>query len=85
MGRNMRFPESGVRTVTREELKAAFDEQCPVVHGGITYQRISALISRRNPGAPRPVLQVELADRNGNSVTIAAPDRIERSGSNAEI
>ena len=70
--------------MTREELKAAFDEQCPVVYGGITYQRISALIRRRNIGEPRTVLQVELADRNGYSVTIAAPDKIERSGTNPQ-
>lgn len=81
----MKFPERWVRDVTRDELKAAFDEQCPVIHSGITYQRISALISRREPGKRRAFLQAELMDRTGRSVTIADPDRIERSGSNAEI
>ena len=75
----------GVAIMTRDELKAAFDEQCPVIHGGITYQRISALISRREPGKRRAFLQAELMDRTGRSVTIADPDRIERSGSNADI
>lgn len=71
--------------MTRDELKAAFDEQSPVIHGGITYQRISTLIRRRDPDKPRAFLQAELMDRTGRSVTIADPDRIERSGSNAEI
>lgn len=81
----MKFPERRVQAVTRDELKAAFDEQCPVIHGGITYPRISALISRREPGKRRAFLQAELMDKTGRSVTIADPDRIERSGSNAEI
>ena len=71
--------------MTRDELKAAFDEQCPVIHSGITYQRISALISRKEPGKRRAFLQAELMDKTGRSVTIADPDRIEMSGSNAEI
>ena len=81
----MKFPERRVRAVTRDELKVAFDEQCPVIHSGITYQRISALISRREPGKRWAFLQAELMDKTGRSVTIADPDRIERSGSNAEI
>ena len=34
--------------MTHEEVKTAFMEECPVVYCGITYQRISALIYRKN-------------------------------------
>ena len=64
--------------MTNSEAKAAFKEQCPIRFGGITYQSISALIYRMNQDGSGVVLQIELLDRGGNSVTIAAPDRIER-------
>ncbi len=64
--------------MTREELKRAFNEQCPVIHNGIEYKQISALIYRRNPGGRGLIVQAELLDRTGHSVTIAPPDRIER-------
>ena len=67
-----------MRAVTNSEAKAAFKEQCPIRCGGITYQSISALIYRMNKDGSGVVLQVELLDRGGHSVTIAAPDRIER-------
>lgn len=74
----MKFPERWVRAVTNSEAKAAFKEQCPIRCGGITYKHISALIYRMNQDHSGTVLQVELLDRAGHSVTIAAPDRIER-------
>ena len=67
--------------MTVKEIDAAFDAQCPVVHRGITYQRISALIKRRDKDKPRPFLQVELMDKTGCSVTIADPAKIEKAGS----
>lgn len=81
MGPTMKFPERWVRAVTREELAAAFDAQCPVVHRGITYQRISAIIRRREPNNPRSFLQVELMGRTGSSVVIADPAKVESIGS----
>jgi len=71
--------------VTISEAKAAFKEQCPIRCGGITYQHISALIYRRKPDGSGLTLQVELLDRGGNSVTIDAPDRIERGTHNVKI
>ena len=71
--------------MTREELKAAFMEEAPVRSGGIEYQKITALIYRKESGGRGLIVQAELLDRGGHSVTIAAPDRIERGTSNAKI
>jgi len=69
--------------MTGEEVKAAFMEECPVVHGGITYQKISAIIYRKAAGGGI-YIQAELLDRSGHSVTIAAAGRVER-GKDREI
>lgn len=45
---------------------------------GITYQRISALIYRKNHTGRGLRVQAELKDRNNNSVVIVSPERIER-------
>lgn len=71
--------------MTREELKAAFMEEAPVLSGGIEYQKITALIYRKERGGCGLIVQAELLDRGGHSVTIAAPERIERGTINAEI
>lgn len=72
--------------MTREELKAAFMEEAPVLSGGIEYQKITALIYRKERRGGRGlIVQAELLDRGGHSVTIAAPERIERGTINAEI
>lgn len=71
--------------MTREELKAAFMEEAPVLSGGIEYQKITALIYRKERGGRGLNVQAELLDRGGHSVTIAAPERIERGTINAEI
>lgn len=63
--------------MTHEEVKAAFMEECPVVYSGITYQRISALIYRKNHTGRGLRVQPELKDRNNHSVVIASPERIE--------
>lgn len=70
--------------MTREELKTVFMEESPVSYSGITYQRISALIYRKNPGGRGLYVQAELLDRTGRSVTIAAGDRIERGTNHAD-
>lgn len=64
------------------ELKEAFRSGAPVVCEGITYGCISALIYRRAGG--QSIVQAELSDRNGNSVTIAPPNRVERSPQDLE-
>ena len=59
----------------KTEAKDAFLAQRPVVHQGITYKKISALIYRIKSGAVS--LSLELIDKNDNSVTIAAPEKVE--------
>lgn len=60
--------------MTMEELKTAFFDQTPVASGGITYKCISALIYRRSKKGL--VIQAELLDKCGHSVTIITPERI---------
>ena len=50
--------------MTHDEAKAAFMEECPVVYGGVTYQRISALIYRKNHTGRGLRVQAELKDNN---------------------
>lgn len=61
--------------MTNEELRAALLSCEPVICNGIVYSRVSAVIYRRN-GSGGIRLQAELLDKNANSVTIAAPDRV---------
>ena len=58
----------------KEQLKKAFFENVPVTVGGIEYAHISALIYRKHGG--RIILQAELMDKGGNSVTIAQPEKV---------
>ncbi len=72
--------------MTGEEIKTAFLEKWPVVleHPSpsaltsITYPCISAVIYRMKPDGSGLWLQVELTDKNRNSVTIVSADRIRR-------
>lgn len=64
--------------MTRDEVKAAFMDECPVAYGGVTYQRVSALIYRKNHTGRGLRVQAELKDRNNHSVVIVSPERIER-------
>lgn len=59
-----------------DEIKAALKEGVPIVAGGVEYAKISALICRNHNG--KIILQAELIDKNGNSVTIAQPKKITR-------
>jgi hypothetical protein len=62
--------------MNKDEIKAAFLEGVPVVHRGIEYVCISALIYRRSGG--KLLAQVELHDKCNHSVTIAQPERVAR-------
>ena len=66
--------------MTSEEIKKAMHSRTPVVYDGIVYKCISAYIYRmaENPATRgfKPILQVELLDRNGGSVVIASPNKI---------
>lgn len=67
--------------MTSDEIKKAMREFLPVQHNGIKYRRISAYIFRiiagRKKGTYKEVLQVELEDYNGHSVTLADPAKVE--------
>lgn len=67
--------------MTSEEIKQAMAKFTPIDYDGITYERISAYIYRcerdRHTNKYRFVLQVELWDKCGHSVTIAPADRIK--------
>jgi len=62
--------------MTANELKRAFLDECPVVFGGITYQKITAVIYRKTQDGKGLHVQGELLDRNGRAVAIAAANRI---------
>lgn len=62
--------------MTLDEAKKAYYAEVPVIFGGIEYDRISALIYRKDKGQP-PRLELELFDKRGHSVTIAPPDRTQ--------
>lgn len=62
--------------MTIEEAKISYYAELPVLYEGIEYARISALIYRK-PQGEAPFVQLELCDKCGRSVTIAAPDRCE--------
>lgn len=61
--------------MTSDEANAAFMAATPVLHGGIEYAKINAIIYRLRQGAV--VQSLELADRQTNSVVIAATERVE--------
>lgn len=51
--------------MTVNELKRAFLDERPVAFGGITYQKITAVIYRKTPDGKGLHVQGELLDRNG--------------------
>lgn len=67
--------------MTSEEIKQAMRDFTPIEYDGIVYSRISAYIYRcekdRHSNKYRFVLQVELEDKCGHSVTIAPAGRIK--------
>ncbi len=60
--------------MTADEAKKAYYAETPVIHSGIEYERISALIYRKPKGGA-PYIQLELLDKCGHSVTIAPLER----------
>lgn len=65
------------------ELKTGLLAHLPVEHRQIIYRRISAIIYRPHPHAPGFQMQVELLDKCGGSVTIAAPKEVHVLASSA--
>lgn len=62
--------------MNNEDLRAALLSGEPVICKGIVYSCVSAIIYRKNKKGG-VYMQAELADKNSNSVTITAPDRVE--------
>lgn len=62
--------------MTPEEAKIAFKEGSIVRYDEILYDRISALIYRKNEEG-NIKLSLELIDEDANSVTIAQPEKVE--------
>ena len=66
--------------MTSEEIKQAMLNFTPVVYEGIEYERITAYIYRvvalHKEGNYKTVLQVELLDKNSNSVAIADAKKV---------
>lgn len=62
--------------MTIEEIREAFLQETPVTFGGIDYEKVSALIYRKEGG--KVVVSAEMLDKCKNSVTIASPLRITK-------
>lgn len=62
--------------MTTDQAKTAWKAGVPVIHNGIEYQCISALIYRIDKDS-KMYLQLELYDRCGHAVMIAEPGRVE--------
>lgn len=60
------------------DLLSAMLEKVPFIYNGIIYSRISAVIFREKNN--EVTIQVELEDKNKNSVTIASAARVNRLG-----
>ena len=66
--------------MTSEEIKNAMREFSPVLYKGVKYKRITAYIYRvvtTAYGTFKIVMQCELLDYCGNSVTIADAEKVE--------
>jgi hypothetical protein len=62
--------------MNNNELKEAFVARRPVVHNGIIYERISAIIYRLRPNGTI-YTEAELMDKCGHSVSIVSPERVK--------
>lgn len=60
--------------MTGTEMKEALLCGLPAVFDGVQYDRITAIIYRKAPRGLK--IQLELEDKNRNSVVIASPDKV---------
>ena len=61
--------------MTGTDIRTAMIKEVPVIYMGTKYQRISGIIYR--PAKDHKIaIQLELLDKNSNSVTIASPSKI---------
>lgn len=67
--------------MTSDEIKKAMHDFSPVKYNGIEYERISAYIYRvietHKRGTYKTVLECELVDRCGHSVTYGEAGKVE--------
>ena len=67
--------------MTSEEIKKAMHDFAPVRYNGVEFTRISAYIYRvvetHKTGTYKTVMQCELVDRCGHSVTVAEAEKVE--------
>lgn len=67
--------------LTSEEIKQAMRDETPVKYKGVEYTRITAYIFRavkhKHTGKNTFILQCELLDRCGHSVTVADAGKVE--------
>lgn len=61
-----------------DEAKAAFYHRIPVWYDGTEYPYIQAL--RYQQHSPSPIVQLELLDKNRNSVVLAPPRKVKLAG-----
>ena len=61
-----------------DEAKAAFYHRIPVWYDGTEYPYIQAL--RYQQHRPSPIVQLELLDKNRNSVVLAPPSKVKLAG-----
>lgn len=61
-----------------DEAKAAFYHRIPVWYDGTEYPYIQAL--RYQQHSPYPIVQLELLDKNRNSVVLAPPSKVKLAG-----
>lgn len=61
-----------------DEAKAAFYHRIPVWYDGTEYPYIQAL--RYQQHRPSPIVQLELLDKNRNSVVLASPSKVKLAG-----
>lgn len=61
-----------------DEAKAAFYHRIPVWYDGTEYPYIQAM--RYQQHSPYPIVQLELLDKNRNSVVLAPPSKVKLAG-----
>lgn len=69
--------------MTYKDVKIAYWCELPVMFDGVEYERISAIINRK-PKGEMPFIQIELLQKGGRGVVIAAPDRCTRQSAGEE-
>lgn len=61
-----------------EQIKQVLFDESPVIYNGITYPCVTAIIYRKDRGGSDVRVQLELSDQCGNSVTIAAAEKVKK-------